>query len=134
MLLLVGELGSGKTAFVQGLARGMGIVGPVQSPTFTLVNEHAVPQRGLVLYHVDLYRLGSAAEARDLGLAELLGARHAVCAVEWAERALEIAPAEHLRLDLSIAGARRRRLRFRASRPAHAALLAALREELGAAA
>ncbi|MBI2321797.1 MAG: tRNA (adenosine(37)-N6)-threonylcarbamoyltransferase complex ATPase subunit type 1 TsaE [Chloroflexi bacterium] len=112
----------------------MGIAGPVQSPTFTLVNEHAVLQRGLVLYHVDLYRLGDRAEVLDLGLAELLGAPHAVCAVEWGERAQEVAPAEHLRLDLAVTGARRRRLRFRAGGPRHAELLAALREELGAAA
>lgn len=131
VLLLVGDLGSGKTAFVQGIAQGMGIAGPLPSPTFTLVNEHAAPERALVLYHIDLYRLSSAAEALDLGLAELLGAPHAVCAVEWADRAPAVAPAEHLRLELTITGARRRRLRFRAGGPAHAALLDALREALG---
>lgn len=83
VLLLRGELGAGKTAFVRGLATGLGIdPDEVSSPTFTIVQEY----RGgrLPLFHADLYRLGSA-EVDDLGLDEL-GADEGVVAIEWAER------------------------------------------------
>lgn len=82
VVLLYGDLGAGKTAFVRGLARGLGApAGEVSSPTFTLVQEY----RGRVtLYHVDLYRL-EPKEVDDLGLEELvLG--DGVVAIEWAER------------------------------------------------
>jgi len=79
---LVGNLGAGKTAFVRGLAEGLGLApGEVSSPTFTLVQEYRGPR---TLYHVDLYRLSSA-ETDDLGLEEL-SADDSVVAIEWAEK------------------------------------------------
>ncbi len=78
---LYGELGSGKTAFVRGMARGMGIGAMVSSPTFTIVNEY-VGKRSL--FHFDMYRLGSADELFDIGWEDYL-ARNGVCAVEWSE-------------------------------------------------
>ena len=89
VLLLSGDLGAGKTTFVRGLAEGLGIdPGDVSSPTFTLVHEY----RGgrLTLYHVDLYRLGSAA-TDDLGLEEI-GARDGVLAIEWPDRLTHALP------------------------------------------
>ena len=76
-----GELGSGKTAFVRGMARGMGIDALVNSPTFTIVNEYVGPRS---LFHFDMYRLGSADELYDIGWEDYL-ARNGVCAVEWSE-------------------------------------------------
>ena len=83
VVLLHGELGAGKTAFVRGMARGLQIpASDVSSPTFTLVQEYAGP--GGVLQHVDLYRLNPA-EADDLGLDELT-ASGAIVAIEWPDR------------------------------------------------
>lgn len=82
VVLLFGDLGAGKTAFVRGLARGLGASGDdVSSPTFTLVQEYA---GRIQLFHVDLYRL-EPAEVDDLGLDELV-AGDGVVAIEWAER------------------------------------------------
>ncbi len=80
-----GELGSGKTAFVRGMARGMGIDAPVSSPTFTIVNEYEGARR---LFHFDMYRLGSADELYGIGWDDYL-ARDGVCAVEWSENVAE---------------------------------------------
>lgn len=77
-----GELGSGKTAFVRGMARGMGIDALVNSPTFTIVNEYIGAERKL--FHFDMYRLGSADELYDIGWEDYL-ARNGICAVEWSE-------------------------------------------------
>ena len=79
VVALYGDLGAGKTAFVRGLARGLGFTGRVTSPTFTIVNEY----EGL-LFHFDMYRLNSADELFDIGWEDYLR-RGAVCAVEWSE-------------------------------------------------
>ena len=105
MLLLSGDLGAGKTAFVRGLAQGLGIdEDEVSSPTFTLVHEY----RGgrLRLYHVDLYRLDRAA-TDDLGLDEL-GVADGVLAIEWPDRLThDISPALRVRIDIVDANTRR---------------------------
>lgn len=76
-----GDLGAGKTAFVRGMARGMGISNRVSSPTFTIVNEYIGRRE---LYHFDMYRLASADELFDIGWEDYLS-RGGVCAVEWSE-------------------------------------------------
>ena len=85
VLAFYGELGSGKTAFVRGMARGMGIKALVNSPTFTIVNEYIGPRS---LFHFDMYRLGSADELYDIGWEDYLS-RGGVCAVEWSENVEE---------------------------------------------
>lgn len=81
VVALYGDLGAGKTAFVRGMARGMGIASRVSSPTFTIVNEYL---GGRELYHFDMYRLGSSEELFDIGWEDYLN-RGGVCAVEWSE-------------------------------------------------
>jgi tRNA threonylcarbamoyladenosine biosynthesis protein TsaE len=81
VIAMYGELGAGKTAFVRGLARGLGAEGRVVSPTFTIVNEYYGKRD---LFHFDMYRLHSADELFDIGWEDYL-AREGVCAVEWSE-------------------------------------------------
>jgi tRNA threonylcarbamoyladenosine biosynthesis protein TsaE len=109
VVLLTGELGAGKTAFVRGLARGLGVdPGEVASPTFVLLTSY--PGR-LTLHHADLYRLAGNGDDRELGLDELPGPR-GVLAVEWAER-LSLAPWEKtVKVALEHAGGDARRVRI----------------------
>ena len=86
IVAFTGDLGAGKTAFVRGMARALGIPERVTSPTFTIVNDYE--GEGRPLFHFDLYRLGSAGELFDIGWEDYL-ARGGVCAVEWSERAPE---------------------------------------------
>ena len=118
-MLLVGSLGAGKTCFVQGLAIGLGVEEYVHSPTFVLVAQYR-GRRGLA--HVDLYRVESAEEAMDLGLDEHFNPDE-VTVVEWADKAMEAWPADHLLVELDDLGGDRRGLTLRASGPASQRLL-----------
>ena len=104
LVLLVGELGAGKTTFVRGLARGMGLDADVMSPTFQLVRVYAGDPP---LAHVDLYRLGDTAELEGLGLDELL--EDAVVVVEWGDR---LAAENAVRVEIEPLDPGRRRLRL----------------------
>jgi tRNA threonylcarbamoyladenosine biosynthesis protein TsaE len=104
LLLLEGEMGAGKTTFVRGLARGLGVTGDVMSPTFQLVRVYRGPMQ---LAHVDLYRLADAAELADLGIDELLDEGAVV--VEWGDRLREPGAA---RIAIEALDESRRRLRI----------------------
>ena len=108
VLALHGDLGSGKTCFVQGLARALGIHRMVTSPTFTIVNEYRTGTRPL--YHVDLYRLAPGRDLDMLGLDEYLDAA-GITVIEWAERAVGWLPAHtfHIRFEV-LTGEDRRRI------------------------
>jgi tRNA threonylcarbamoyladenosine biosynthesis protein TsaE len=92
LVLLVGDLGAGKTAFTQGLARGLGIAEPVTSPTFTIVQEYA---GRLKLAHVDVYRIDRVQELYDFGFDEMIDSE-GVTVVEWGDLVQQAVPAEHL--------------------------------------
>ena len=98
VLLLSGDLGAGKTAFVQGLARAMGITDRVTSPTFTLAHTYQGRRR---LHHLDVYRFTRSEEAVDLGLPELLD-DDAVLAVEWGEVIVAELPPDFLRICIHL--------------------------------
>lgn len=114
VVCLFGDLGSGKTTFVKGVARGLGIKTRLISPTFILVRKHKISIRYQVsgikyMYHIDLYRLKDKKEAESIDLKEILEDRNAVIIIEWAEKAENILPKE--RWDISfnyIAGNRRK--------------------------
>jgi tRNA threonylcarbamoyladenosine biosynthesis protein TsaE len=107
VLLFSGDLGSGKTTFVRGLAAGFGIhASQVSSPSYTLVNEYYGDKMRLI--HVDLYRLGDQQEVLELALEDLLD-QETIIAIEWGERLPDGFP-RHLSLELSIIGDQERKI------------------------
>lgn len=99
VLILTGDLGAGKTEFVKGLAKGLGIDDPVTSPTFTLVHEYRGAQ--VTLYHLDLYRLNSEKELDEIGFDDCLSAG-GICAVEWGNKYPARLPKGCLEIRLTI--------------------------------
>jgi len=124
IIALTGDLGSGKTAFVQGLASGLGVPAEyyVTSPTFTLINEY--PGR-IPLCHIDLYRLDNIGDLEDIGLDELLYDQ-TVIAIEWAEKLADNLLAEHLTMRFEIIEDDSRRITLIASGHNPANLIKAL--------
>ena len=108
VVALRGDLAAGKTCFVRGMAQYFGASPAVHSPTFTLINEYGEERK---LVHFDLYRLRGAYEVEDLGTTELFESE-ALCAVEWADRAESLLPAERLDVLFEHAGEDRRTVSF----------------------
>jgi tRNA threonylcarbamoyladenosine biosynthesis protein TsaE len=101
VVVLSGELGTGKTVFAKGLARALGVVEPVVSPTFTIVHEYS----GVVPFvHVDVYRIDRLQELHDLGFDDLLGA-DSVTVVEWGDRVGSLLPADRLEVTIALGDA-----------------------------
>ena len=96
VIAMYGDLGAGKTAFVRGLARGMGLDARVSSPTFTIVNEYLGDRE---LIHFDMYRLGSADELFDIGWEDYIS-RGAVCTVEWSENVEDAFYGDEIKLTI----------------------------------
>jgi len=99
LVLLIGDLGAGKTTLTKGIVEGRGILDPVASPTFTLIHEYGIHEYGPHVFHIDLYRLDEAHEVAALGLDELLD-RPALTLIEWGERFPELWPREHIEVRL----------------------------------
>ncbi|HEY8856836.1 MAG TPA: tRNA (adenosine(37)-N6)-threonylcarbamoyltransferase complex ATPase subunit type 1 TsaE [Rugosibacter sp.] len=99
VIWLHGDLGAGKTTFVRGLLRALGETGPVKSPTYTLLEVHAVS--GLNLYHFDFYRLNQPEEYLDAGLDEYFSGT-GVCLVEWPEQAAPYLPPADIHIELRV--------------------------------
>ena len=137
LILLEGQLGTGKTTFTQGLALGLDIKEDINSPTFTLLKEYPGQPRqtqvgervrvGPALYHFDLYRLDDPAEIFDLGFEEYFYG-NGVCIVEWAERADLFWPADNLRLRLKMLSETKRSLLFSATGARYSELLQQLQK------
>jgi tRNA threonylcarbamoyladenosine biosynthesis protein TsaE len=99
VVILTGDLGAGKTEFVKGLAKGLGIDDSVTSPTFTLVHEYRGNQ--VTLYHLDLYRLNSEKELDEIGFDDCLSAG-GICAIEWGNKYQSRLPKGYLEARLTI--------------------------------
>ncbi len=123
VVLLSGELGAGKTVFVQGMARGLDFQGPVSSKSFVLLGEYA---GRITLFHADLYRLESAAEVEELALEEI--SSDGVLVVEWPERGDVVLPGERLTLRFEVSGPETRRITAEATGARAEALAEALGE------
>ena len=95
VVVLTGELGTGKTALAQGVGRGLGVEGPVVSPTFTLVREY---EGRIRLSHVDIYRLERVQEIHELGIEEQM--EESVTLIEWGEVAASALPADRLEVRI----------------------------------
>lgn len=123
ILLLSGDLGTGKTCFAQGIGRGLQCQGQVTSPSFVLMNEY--PGRE-TLFHVDLYRIEDVEELDELGLWDY--AERGVLVVEWPERGADLVPGDDgLIVELRYGDIeRQRRLRFRARGPRGEAIISEL--------
>ena len=106
VVALYGDLGAGKTAFIRGLAAGLGISMSVTSPTFTIVNEYP----GVIpLFHFDIYRLESEAELFDIGWDDYLD-RAGICAVEWSEKVPGVLSPDSISVKIENLGDDKRRL------------------------
>ncbi len=127
VILLDGDLGSGKTTLVQGVAAGWGSTDAVSSPTFVLVNLYRRPDTER-LAHLDAYRLSGAAEAIDLDLDALLAGGPLV--VEWAHKISASLPQDHLRIQLDYIQEEHRRMKFSASGNHYQDLQASLQENI----
>jgi tRNA threonylcarbamoyladenosine biosynthesis protein TsaE len=121
VIALAGPLGAGKTQFVKGLAAGLGVVDErnVNSPTFVLVQEY---HGRLTLYHLDAYRLGSAAELTAIGFDEICDAG-GVVVIEWADRVRSLVPDSAVWVELIPTGAATRRIELRADARSFARLI-----------
>lgn len=98
-LALVGELGSGKTIFTKGVAKGIGVSGTVRSPSFILINQY---EGTVPLYHFDLYRLKEPRELFQIGYQEYFYAPEGIVIVEWADRIRQLLPPEYLEVIFEI--------------------------------
>jgi tRNA threonylcarbamoyladenosine biosynthesis protein TsaE len=111
VIALRGELGAGKTCWVQGVGQGLRVNQHVTSPTFMLVNEYL---GRLTLYHIDLYRINHATEALAFGLEDYLYG-DGVCLIEWAERVTQILPPNHLWIKFHHLDETKRRITMQAA-------------------
>lgn len=99
-MCLYGELGSGKTTFVQGFAKGLGIKARLLSPTFIIVRRYIVPKE-FFFYHIDLYRINQPREIEELGLSEIFSDPNAYVVIEWAQKLASL-PKNRLDIHFSV--------------------------------
>jgi len=102
VVALYGDLGAGKTVFVQGLGAGLHAAGRVTSPTFVIMRRHPTDAAAPLLYHVDAYRLTDGNELLDMGLDDWLA--DGAVAIEWAENVADALPADHFEVRFAHAG------------------------------
>lgn len=102
VVCLYGELGSGKTTFAQGFAKGLGITTRLLSPTFIIVRRYSLIEHVGFLYHLDLYRLENIKGLRELGFSEILTDKDSIVLIEWADKLGELLPKERMDVRFSV--------------------------------
>jgi tRNA threonylcarbamoyladenosine biosynthesis protein TsaE len=127
VICLQGNLGAGKTTFVQGLAQGWGSIDSVSSPTFILVNEYRRPN-GDLIFHLDAYRLESVSEAEELDLDSML--EEGVLIIEWPEKLEGLIPIDRLWINLDHIADEHRQMRFNAHGKRNDELLDGIRQSM----
>jgi tRNA threonylcarbamoyladenosine biosynthesis protein TsaE len=127
LVCLSGDLGAGKTTFVQGVAQGWGSLDQVSSPTFVLVNEYRRPG-GPCLYHLDSYRLSNWLEAEDLDLDRMIEAGPLF--IEWPERIKEVLPTNRLWIEMRWVADEQRGMKFLSTGERYDGLLAEFRKRV----
>ena len=124
LFLLIGDLGAGKTTLTQGVLWGLGGEEYARSPTFVLISEY---EARLILYHVDLYRLDNAEQVHDLGIEEYIYG-DGLCVIEWADKAIDELPADHLLIRMERLGESTHRLALSSSTDGYERHLTAVRD------
>ena len=112
ILALFGELGSGKTTFVQGVASGLGIKQNITSPSFVLMNQYQIPERKIRLCHFDFYRLRKGKNLSPADLTDYLGKKEYICLIEWADRVTELLPKETIKINFNYLDEKKRKIDF----------------------
>lgn len=111
-IVLYGNLASGKTTFIQGLAQGLGIEKRVLSPTFVFIRPYQLTDSNQEkFYHVDLYRLDSEKDVEAIGLKEILDDRNAIVAIEWPEKVEKVLPENTVKFQLENLGENKRKIK-----------------------
>lgn len=113
---LVGDLGGGKTTFIQGMASGLGISQQITSPTFVLLKKYKfsiLNSQLSTLYHIDLYRIKTPNDVYSFGFDEVLEDEKGVIIIEWAEKVMELLPEEKLIIEFDFLGENERKLIFK---------------------
>lgn len=100
VIALTGELGAGKTVFVQGFAKGLGIKEKIISPTFVLIRQHQIPKLNKTLFHIDLCRLENLKDLKQLGLEEILFNPNNIVLIEWAEKLEKLLPKNATKINI----------------------------------
>jgi len=113
IVCLYGELGSGKTTFAQGFAKGLGIPSRLLSPTFIIVRRYSLIDKNTFFYHIDLYRMKSVSDTDGLGLQEIFSDPHAIILIEWAQRLGALLPKTRTDIHFSVLSDDERRIEVR---------------------
>ena len=122
VLCLEGNLGGGKTTFVQGLAEGLGIKEVVSSPTFLIMKKYTAPDRKRTnacllskkynLYHFDCYRISNYQEILDLGFEDIISGKNNIIAIEWPEKIKKILPKERINIKFDFVDEKTRKIKY----------------------
>ncbi|MEK7520292.1 MAG: tRNA (adenosine(37)-N6)-threonylcarbamoyltransferase complex ATPase subunit type 1 TsaE [Patescibacteria group bacterium] len=113
VIVLEGQLGAGKTIFAKGFAKGLGVKEKIHSPTFVLVKQHSIKSKKFVrFYHIDCYRLERAAEARTIGMHEILADPRNIMLIEWASKIKKLLPKKRITITITSLHGTARKISF----------------------